>query len=56
MLAMTLGALGVRREVADLHIFDHAVAKRRHGWLLCGIGAREGAVHGPASGAVRRAV
>ena len=27
---LDIGALGVRREVADLHILDHAAAKRRH--------------------------
>ena len=29
-------ALGIRREVADLHILDHATAKRGHGQLRAG--------------------
>ena len=34
---LDVSALGVRREVADPHILDHAMAKRRHGRLLCGM-------------------
>ena len=30
-------AVGMRREVADPHILDHAAAKRGHGRLLCGM-------------------
>ncbi len=51
---LQIRALGERREVADLHILDHATAKRGHGLLLCGMRrAREGAIHGLAIGAVR---
>jgi hypothetical protein len=39
---LDVGALGVQREVADLHVLDHAMAKRRHGRLLCGTGRARG--------------
>ena len=31
-----VGALGVRREIADAHVLEHALAKRSHGTLLGG--------------------
>ncbi len=34
---LDVGTLGVRCEVADPHVLDHALAKRRHGQLLCGM-------------------
>lgn len=36
-------ALRVRGQVADLHIVDHATAKRAHGQLLCEMAAPQGA-------------
>jgi hypothetical protein len=45
---LDIRALRVRREIADLHVLDHALAKWRHSSLLCGMGVREGASHGPA--------
>ena len=32
---LDVDALGVRRQVADLHVLDHATAKRAHRQLLC---------------------
>jgi len=34
---LDVGALRVRRQIADLHILDQAAAKRAHRQLLCGM-------------------
>ena len=39
---LDVGALGVRGEVADPHVLDHALAKRRHWQLLCGMKCAKG--------------
>src|SRR5262249_39478821 len=35
---LKIGALGMRRQVAHLHVFDHALAKRGHRELHCRVG------------------
>ena len=44
---LNVGALRVRCEVANLHVLEHAMAKWRHGQLLCGVRRATGAIHRP---------
>jgi len=39
---LNVGALSVGPEVANPHILDHAMAKRGHGQLLCGMARARG--------------
>jgi hypothetical protein len=32
---LNVGLLGIQREIADLHVLNHATAKRGHDQLLC---------------------